>query len=199
MILMFELYLVSEPTRLTHSAQAEPLNKLHVWLLLFIFKLIYEGEVYLLVISTHTDIRRFCTCAFLGSTCCWSLSSDDMCCCRGEALSLPIQGPEFIYRANGDGRKVSGEIRSLPLLIASSRQKDLHTLLECTVKAHVRTSLTVVFGLRVCFFNRMTMRAALAPPVAVSQTAPRLWPSPVASSRLPLVTRICPQVSDCPE
>lgn len=42
------------------------------------------------------------------------------------------------------------------------------------------------------------MRVALAPQAAVSQTAPRLWPSPAAFSRLPLVTRTCHQVSDGP-
>lgn len=47
-------------------------------------------------------------------------------------------------------------------------------------------------------FPRMTMRVALAPQAAVSQTAPRLWPSPAAFSRLPLVTRTCHQVSDGP-
>lgn len=138
----------------------------------------------------HMDIHVFCTCAFLGSTCCWSLSADDLCCCGGEAFTLLIQGPEFIYRAQGDGRKVSVEIRSVSLLIAFCTPH--------TVRAQFKTSLAVVFDLLVCFFNRMTMRAALAPPVAVSQTAPRLWPSPAASSRLPLVTRICPQVSDGP-
>lgn len=42
------------------------------------------------------------------------------------------------------------------------------------------------------------MRAALAPPVAVSQTAPRPWPSPAASNKLPPATRTCPQVSNGP-
>lgn len=49
-----------------------------------------------------------------------------------------------------------------------------------------------------CIFLRMTMRVARAPQAAVSQTAPRLWPSPAAFSRLPLVTRTCHQVSDGP-
>lgn len=49
-----------------------------------------------------------------------------------------------------------------------------------------------------CIFLRMTMRVALAPQAAVSQTAPRLWPSPAAFSRLPLVTQTCHQVSDGP-
>lgn len=42
----------------------------------------------------------------------------------------------------------------------------------------------------------MTTKVALVPPVAVSQTAPRLWPSPVAYSKLPRVTQTCLQVSD---
>lgn len=53
-------------------------------------------------------------------------------------------------------------------------------------------------GFFVCLFLRMTMRVALAPQVAVSQTAPRLWPSPAAFSRLPPVTPTCHQVSDGP-
>ncbi len=56
----------------------------------------------------------------------------------------------------------------------------------------------ILMGIHVCFFIRMTTRAALAPPVAVSQTAPRPWPSPAASNRLPPATRTCPQVSDGP-
>lgn len=42
----------------------------------------------------------------------------------------------------------------------------------------------------------MTTKVALVLPVAVSQTAPRLWPSPVAYSKLPRVTQTCLQVSD---
>lgn len=49
-----------------------------------------------------------------------------------------------------------------------------------------------------CISPRMTMRVALALQAAVSQTPPRLWPSPAAFSRLPLVTRTCHQVSDSP-
>lgn len=56
----------------------------------------------------------------------------------------------------------------------------------------------ILTNIHVCFFIRMTTRAALVPPVALSQTAPRLWPSPAGFSRLPPVTRICPQVSDGP-
>lgn len=61
-----------------------------------------------------------------------------------------------------------------------------------------RTSLTILTGVFVCFLIRMTMRAALVPTVAVSQTAPRLWLSPAASSRLPPATQTCPQVNDGP-
>lgn len=42
------------------------------------------------------------------------------------------------------------------------------------------------------------MRAALVPPVAVSQTAPRPWLNPAASSKLPPATQTCPQVNDGP-
>lgn len=58
------------------------------------------------------------------------------------------------------------------------------------------TPLPVLTGIFVCFFIRMTTRVGLAPPVAVCQTAPRPWPSPAASSRLPPATRTCHQVSD---
>lgn len=47
-------------------------------------------------------------------------------------------------------------------------------------------------------FIRMITKVALVPPVAASQTAPRLWPSPVASSKLPPVIQTCLQVSDGP-
>lgn len=58
------------------------------------------------------------------------------------------------------------------------------------------TSLPILTGIHVCFSFRMITRVALAPPVAVSQTAPRPWPSPAASNKLPPATQTCPQVSD---
>lgn len=53
------------------------------------------------------------------------------------------------------------------------------------------------FHLRNVFiFIRMTMRVAPVPRVEVCLIAPRLWPSPAASSRLPPATPTCHQVSN---
>lgn len=78
---------------------------------------------------------------------------------------------------------------------------DRKVFFRCIMTPFKRLTLTLTFNPNrffFCLFLRMTMRVALAPQAAVSQTALRRWPSPAAFSRLPLVTQTCHQVSDGP-
>ena len=111
----------------------------------------------------------------------------------GEAFTNLTLALEFVCGARGGGCKAGRG--ALWCVEVPPGTPHLH---PSGVVAERLTPCSLSF-LSVCLFvDRISTRAAPAPPAAVPQRAPRPWPSPAASSRPPPATPTYPQVSDGP-